>query len=93
VVVTLGPRGALAVENGREVRVDAPGVEAVDATGAGDLFLPAYVWADLNGLDVERRIEWAALYAGLSVRAPTAFAGAVRLDELLAEGAHRGLPP
>jgi sugar/nucleoside kinase (ribokinase family) len=93
VVVTLGPRGALAVENGREVRVDAPGVEAVDATGAGDLFLPAYVWADLNGLDVERRIEWAALYAGLSVRAPTAFAGAVRLDDLLAEGAHRGLPP
>ena len=93
VVVTLGPRGALAVENGREVRVDASGAEAVDATGAGDLFLPAYVWADLNGLDVERRIEWAALYAGLSVRAPTAFAGAVRLDELLAEGAHRGLPP
>ncbi|HYZ13122.1 MAG TPA: PfkB family carbohydrate kinase [Actinomycetota bacterium] len=91
VVVTLGPRGALAVENGREVRVEAPGVVAVDTTGAGDLFVPAYIWADLNGLDVEGRVAWAALYAGLSVRAPTAFDGAARLDELLTEGARRGL--
>jgi sugar/nucleoside kinase (ribokinase family) len=91
VVVTLGPRGALAIENGREVRVDAPGVEAVDATGAGDLFVAAYVWADLRGLDVDARIAWATLCAGLSVRAPTAFAGAVRLDELLTEGERRGL--
>ena len=91
VVVTLGPDGALGLERGREVRADAPAVEAVDATGAGDLFVPAYVWADVNALDLEGRVEWAALYAGLSVRAPTALDGALRLDELLAEGERRGL--
>lgn len=91
VVVTLGPNGALAVEDGREFRAAAPRVDVVDATGAGDLFVAAYVWADLSGLEVEERIAWASLYAGLSVRAPTAFDGAVRLKELIAEGGRRGL--
>jgi sugar/nucleoside kinase (ribokinase family) len=92
VVVTLGADGALAVEDGRVVRAPAPGVEAVDATGAGDLFVAAYVWADLAGLDAEAGLAWACLYAGLSVRAPTALDGALRLDELLAEGERRGMP-
>jgi sugar/nucleoside kinase (ribokinase family) len=91
-VVTLGARGAVAVENGREVRAVAPDIEVVDATGAGDLFIPAYVWADLRGVDVETRVAWASLYAGLSVRAPTAFEGAVTIGELLAEGSRRELP-
>lgn len=92
VVVTLGGDGAVAVEDGRVVRAPAPEVEAVDATGAGDLFVAAYVWADLAGLDAEAGLAWACLYAGLSVRAPTALDGALRLDELLAEGERRGMP-
>ena len=92
VVVTLGGDGALAIEGGREMRASAPAVDAVDATGAGDLFVAAYVWADLRGLDAETRLAWACLYAGLAVRAPTALDGAVRLGELLAEGERRGLP-
>jgi sugar/nucleoside kinase (ribokinase family) len=91
VVVTLGAEGALAIENGREVGAPAPNIGAADTTGAGDLFVAAYAWADLAGLDAETRIAWAALYAGLSVRAPTAFDGAVRLDEFVAEGERRGL--
>jgi sugar/nucleoside kinase (ribokinase family) len=91
VVVTLGPGGAVAFERGREVRAKAPDLEVVDTTGAGDLFVAAYVWADVRGLDIEARIAWATLYAGLSVPAPTAFDGAARLDELLTEGARRGL--
>jgi sugar/nucleoside kinase (ribokinase family) len=91
VVVTLGADGALAIENGREVRAKPPDVDVVDATGAGDLFVPAYVWADLAGLDLEARVSWASLYAGLSVRAPTAFDGAVTLEELLEEGGPPGL--
>ncbi|MGH2526066.1 MAG: carbohydrate kinase family protein [Actinomycetota bacterium] len=91
VVVTLGPDGALAFERGREVRAKAPDLDAVDTTGAGDLFVAAYVWADVRGLDIEARIAWATLYAGLSVRAPTASAGALRLDELLTEGERHGL--
>jgi sugar/nucleoside kinase (ribokinase family) len=93
VVVTLGPDGAVAFEHGRAVRAKAPDLDMVDTTGAGDLFVAAYVWADLRGLDAETRIAWATLYAGLSVRAPTAFDGAGRLEELLAEGERRGLVP
>lgn len=91
VVLTLGAEGALAVEGGREVRVTAPEVEVVDATGAGDLFVAAYAWADLTGLETEARLAWASLYAGLSVRTPTALDGALRLEELLDEGERRGL--
>lgn len=91
VVVTLGAAGAVALEDEREVRAPAPAVHVADATGAGDLFVAAYVWADLAGLGVEARLGWACLYAGLSVRAPTALDGAVRLEELVAEGERRGL--
>lgn len=93
VVVTDGPRGALTVEDGRIVRIPAPDVETVDATGAGDLFVATYVWADLGGAGVVDAIAWACLAGGLSVRSRTAFGGAVRLTELLEEGTARGLTP
>jgi sugar/nucleoside kinase (ribokinase family) len=92
VVVTLGTRGAVALEDASEARAPAPPVDVVDATGAGDVFVSAYVWADLAGLGLQARLAWACLYAALSVRAPTALDGAVRLEELLAEGERRGLP-
>jgi sugar/nucleoside kinase (ribokinase family) len=75
VVVTMGRAGALGVEKRRVVLAPAPDVDVVDATGAGDLFTAAYVWADLHGAALEDRLAWASLYAGLSVRAPTAYAG------------------
>ena len=93
VVVTLGPDGALAADGVSVVRASAPQVDAVDATGAGDLFASAYVWSDLRGSDLSDRLAWACLYAGLSVRYPTALAGAAWLDSLLVEGAARGLTP
>jgi sugar/nucleoside kinase (ribokinase family) len=93
VVVTLGPRGALAVAEGGEETVRAEGVpfEAVDTTGAGDLFCAAYVWADLNGAPLLDRLRWAVLYAALSVRVATAVAGAVTLEALAEAGMERGL--
>jgi ribokinase len=94
VVVTLGAEGAIAVPaEGETFRVAAPLMEVADATGAGDLFVAAYVWADLRGATLIDATAWACLYAALSVRAPTAFAGAVRLRELLTEGRARGLSP
>lgn len=93
-VVTRGPDGALAAATGSVVEVPAPDVAVIDTTGAGDLFVAAYVWADRRELDLEGRLRWATLYASLSTRAPTAFAGALRLEELLAAGeAHRLTPP
>jgi sugar/nucleoside kinase (ribokinase family) len=93
-VVTLGTRGAVAGD-GRTIEETpaARGFDGVDATGAGDLFTAAYVWADLAGLALAGRMSWASLAAGLSIRAPTALDGAVRLEELRAEGERRGLEP
>ena len=82
-IVTLGPGGAVAAGDGELWRADAPQTEAVDPTGAGDLFSAAYVWADLDGAEPGDRLAWATLYAAMSVGVPTGIAGAARLDELL----------
>jgi sugar/nucleoside kinase (ribokinase family) len=90
-IVTLGERGALAAGAEGVVRVGGVRVDAVDTTGAGDLFNAAYVWADHWGAPLEERLRWAVLYAALSVRVATAVAGAVTLRALLEEGAEHGL--
>ena len=68
VVVTRGPSGAIAVEpDGRTVAVAAVPADIVDATGAGDLFIAAYIWADLAGHPIEERLRRATSYASLSL--------------------------
>jgi sugar/nucleoside kinase (ribokinase family) len=87
-VVTCGADGAVAASDGELVTVPAPAVEAIDTTGAGDLFTAAYVWADLAGLPLHERLRRAAVYAALSVRAATGAASAptrVELERALAE--------
>lgn len=79
-VVTCGPRGAIAVDSGRGIRVraDAPQVDVVDPTGAGDVFVASlmsalYGWGANGSLDLERALRLAALSASISV---TGFGGA-----------------
>lgn len=51
-VVTLGSRGAVLFEHGRELaRAASPEVDAVDAVGAGDAFVAAFVASTLAGED------------------------------------------
>jgi sugar/nucleoside kinase (ribokinase family) len=70
VVVTCGRAGAFAIEpNGGVLRVEAPVVEVIDPTGAGDLFTAAYVWADLAGRSLADRLALASAYASLSLAA------------------------
>jgi sugar/nucleoside kinase (ribokinase family) len=92
-VVTLGEDGAVAATSDGRARARAPDVPVVDATGAGDLFVSAYVWADLAGAGLEDRLAWAVLYASLSVAAATAFEGALHAEPFLREGVRRGLTP
>ena len=90
-MVTLGPDGAVSACNGQLTRVPGIAVDAVDTTGAGDLFTAAYIWADRLGLTLEERLRWGVLYASLSVRVPTALAGAVTRTVLVQAGTERGL--
>ena len=94
VVVTLAAEGAIAVAHGATITVQAERVEhPADTTGAGDLLVAAYIWADLNGAEPEDRLRWAVLYAGLAVTMPTGVGGAADEATLLGEGAARGLNP
>ncbi len=72
VVVTCSKAGAVAVDtDGQVYRVGAPSVDVDDPTGAGDLFIAAYVWADLDGRTFADRLGLAARYASLSLEAAT----------------------
>ena len=92
IIVTLGHRGAVEWADGTLVHAPAPEVDAVDTTGAGDLFTAAYVFADLAGVSRADRLAHAGLYAGLSVRTATGVGGAPTLREFEEEARVRGLP-
>ena len=91
VIVTLGPDGAMALVQGRSMRAPAISATALDTTGAGDLLVAAYIWADLRGAAPEEALRWAVIYAGLSIATPTGVGGAVTQERLLEEGTQRGL--
>ena len=70
VVVTRGADGALAVDATTGEAVDAPSVrlEALDPTGAGDVFTAGFVLGTLRGWPLEHRLAFANLIAALSVQ-------------------------
>jgi sugar/nucleoside kinase (ribokinase family) len=70
VVVTRGSDGALAVDatTGEAVRVPGVRLEALDPTGAGDVFTAGFVLGTLRGWPLGRRLAFANLIAALSVQ-------------------------
>jgi ribokinase len=68
VIVTLGAAGAVAYENRAEVRVAAPTVSAVDATGAGDTFCGALAARLADGAALGDALRFAVAAASLSVQ-------------------------
>jgi ribokinase len=96
VVVMLAPDRAIAVSGGDELAAAAePVARLVDTTGATDLLLAAYIWAELRGADAADRLRWAVLYASLAANAPTGIGGALDESRLIEAGAAYGLaaPP
>jgi sugar/nucleoside kinase (ribokinase family) len=64
-VVTRGERGALAVCGGRVHEVPALRIQALDTTGAGDVFRGAFAFALLDGRGPREALELASAAAGL----------------------------
>ncbi|NSC21657.1 hypothetical protein FM076_10740 [Streptomyces albus subsp. chlorinus] len=69
-VVTLGAEGAYAVDARTGETADVPGiaVEALDTTGAGDVFVAGFVTGSLAGWPLPDRLAFAGLTAALSVQ-------------------------
>ncbi len=86
VVMTRGDKGAIAFDaDGHHVDVAAPAIEVPDPTGAGDAFTAAYIWADLQGFELSRRVEAAVLYASLSIQAMSERQKGIPLAEFVAK--------
>jgi sugar/nucleoside kinase (ribokinase family) len=60
VVVKRGAAGAEAAAGEKRWRVNAPKIDAVDTTGAGDAFVAAFLSARLSGVDIQPALARAA---------------------------------
>jgi len=65
-VVTRGERGAIALVGGRVFEVPALRIEALDTTGAGDVFRGALAFGVLDGRGARECVELACAAAGLA---------------------------
>ena len=66
--VTLGPRGAFGCDGREEIFSPSIHVEAIDTTGAGDIFHAGFLYALLEGLPFREVLAFANTAAGLSCR-------------------------
>jgi len=85
VIITCGETGCWYLEKGEPgipKHLPAFTVKTVDTTGCGDVFHGAYAAALARGLDLERRLGFAAAAAALKATRPGAQAGIPSLDEV-----------
>jgi ribokinase len=83
-VVTLGPGGSIGSEGGRVHRQDAFPVEAVDTTGAGDVYHGGYIYGVLQGWAMEECMRFASAVSAMKCRRVGARDGIPHLDEVMA---------
>lgn len=82
-VVTLGEKGCVALAGSHLVAVPGFEVEAVDTTGAGDVFHGAFMFGVLKGWDIERICLFSNAVAALKCRRFGGRAGIPDLTETL----------
>ncbi|MBQ6655415.1 MAG: hypothetical protein IJM79_07830 [Erysipelotrichaceae bacterium] len=81
VISTLGARGSVALINGQLVSFPAYKVEAIDTTGAGDVFHGAFVAGWLRGYELPQCIRYASAVAAMKCRQIGGRAGIPKHDE------------
>jgi len=82
VIITLGKQGALIVTDDFEQHVPSIIVDAIDTTGAGDIFNGALAVALANGMELTAAVAFACKAAALSVTRLGAQSSAPNLKEL-----------
>src|SRR5262245_39613172 len=80
--VTLGARGSMLLDGNQLYRVPAPNVQAVDATGAGDVFRGAFIYAMLRGDSPVDILRFANAAAALSCTREGALDSVPRREEV-----------
>jgi len=84
--VTLGPRGAYGCDGRDEIFSPSIPVDAVDTTGAGDVFHAGFLYALLEGLPFRGILAFANIAAGLSCRGMGGRAAIPTIEEIRAAG-------
>lgn len=82
-VITLGAKGSIGSQNGKIVFQRSYPVEAVDTTGAGDVYHGAYIYGVLQGWDMAASMRFASAVAAMKCRRIGARDGIPRLEEVL----------
>ncbi|MBW2019514.1 MAG: sugar kinase [Deltaproteobacteria bacterium] len=84
--VTLGPRGYVALAQGKVIKKSAYPVEAIDTTGCGDVFHAGFIYGLIQGWDIEKSLDFAAWAAAMVSRKLGGRAGIPSLKALLKHG-------
>jgi sugar/nucleoside kinase (ribokinase family) len=88
VAITRGADGVLAWCDGREFRLPAIPVHAIETTGAGDNFNAGLLYGLLGGHSFERSLHYATIAGGLSTLVPGGYRSECT-PEILEEWMHR----
>jgi sugar/nucleoside kinase (ribokinase family) len=81
--VTLGTDGALLLEDDQLHRVPVFAVEAVDTTGAGDVFRAGFIYSMLQGYNLVAAMRFAVAAAAVSCTREGAMASVPTLSDVL----------
>ena len=84
ITVTLGERGSLTWDGHELFTTPAVPVQAVDTTGAGDVFHGGYLYGVLGGWPLRETVTFAAIVAAMKCRVRGAQRGIPRLPEVRA---------
>lgn len=84
-VITLGSKGACICDKDKFQLIDACKVDAIDTTGAGDVFNAALCFGLLNEMKIEEACNFASLASGISVTRKYVMNAIPNIKELIEE--------
>ena len=66
VIVTMGEKGSLLVDDRKKIHVPPERVNTKDTTGAGDAYIGSFAYYFVKKRDIESAMKYANYYAALS---------------------------